>query len=257
MSIQIQDYEARLTETEDERRLVRRLRYKCFVEEEGASVIPEMKRLREEWDEFDVRADYMVVFHKKKVVGTYRIITREIAKKSGFYTETEFNLKKIKRVRKHIAEMSRACVDSEYRDNAMVIRMLWMGLAEYVKQKNIKLLFGVASWHGANPNASAQALSYLYYKHLAPPLLRPAVITKNFAKGVDKKLGKMNLLPRKAVSENLAFAQMSPLIRGYLRLGAEFGRGVFVDRPFNTYDVFVILRIKKLAPTYRRHFMGE
>lgn len=256
MSIKIQDYEVRLAKNEAERRLVRQLRYKCFVEEEGAHPTAEQKKLREEWDGFDSHADYMVVFHRGEAVGTYRIITREIAKITGFYTETEFSLGKIKRVRGRIAEMSRACVDPDYREDGMAIRMLWLGLGDYVKKNEIRLLFGVASWNGANPRESAQAIAYLYHNHLAPLSLRASVIKKNFAKGVDRRLGRMNIVPKRAVDKALAFAQMSPLIRGYLRLGAEFGRGVFIDKPFNTYDVFVVIQVSRLNPAYKQRFIG-
>ena len=48
----------------------------------------------------------------------------------GFYTENEFNISKIKKYHGNIAEMSRACVDPTYRENALVMRMLWAGLGE-------------------------------------------------------------------------------------------------------------------------------
>ena len=49
---------------------------------------------------------------------------------------------------------------------------------------------------------------------------------------------------------------MPPLIKGYLRINATFGRGVFVDKPFNSYDVFVMLRTKDMDSVYRKHFFG-
>ncbi len=55
----------------------------------------------------------------------------------------------------------------------------------------------------------------------------------------------------------MAKKQMTPLIKGYLRLGASFGKGVFIDAPFNTYDVFVLLQSKNIAATYQKHFLGS
>lgn len=258
MTIKVRDYEVRLTRTKEERRMVRQLRYKCFVEEEGAHPTDEQRALGEEYDEYDTYADYMAVLHDGHVVGTYRIITRESADKiGGFYTETEFDLRKIKKTRGEIAEMSRACVDAEYRTNGLVMRMLWMGLAEYVLKNKVTILFGVPSFVGTNPADSAQAISYIYYNHLTPQSLRATVLPEKFAPGINPKLSKMNILPRVFVDKEKAYAQMPPFIKGYLRLGATFGKGVFIDRPFNTYDLFVCLQTKNASRAYQKHFAGS
>ncbi len=55
----------------------------------------------------------------------------------------------------------------------------------------------------------------------------------------------------------MAVHEMTPLIKGYLRLGARFGRGVFVDAPFNSYDVFVLLKTRDIKPAYQKHFLGR
>lgn len=258
MAIKVRDYEVRLTRNKDERRQVRQLRYDVFVEEEGASATDEQRNLREEYDSFDRYAEYLAVFHNGKIVGTYRIIDRNAAEKmDGFYTESEFNISKIKKVDGNIAEMSRACVNREYRDNALVMRLLWAGLGEYIVRRKIAILFGVASWVGTKPVESAQAISYLYYNHLSPLGLRATVLSENFAPDVNPKLSRMNILPREFVDEADARRQMTPLIKGYLRLGATFGRGVFIDKSFNTYDVFVMVQTKKIDAAYQKHFLGR
>ena len=258
MAIKVRDFEVRLTRNKEERRMVRQLRYDVFVAEEGATPTDEQKELHEEFDEFDKFAEYMAVFHNDKIVGTYRIIDKKAADKmGGFYTETEFNMSKIKKASDNIAEMSRACVAAEYRENALVMRMLWAGLSEYVLRRRIAVLFGVASWTGQKPVESAQAISYLYYNYLSPLRLRARVIPERFADGVDQRMSKMNILPRAFVDEELAKKQMTPLIKGYLRMGATFGQGVFIDKPFNTYDVFVMLQTKNMDAAYQKHFYGR
>jgi len=258
MAIKVRDFEVRLTRNKEERRMVRALRYAVFCEEEGAFATEEQKNLREEYDSFDRFAEYMAVFHNGIVVGCYRIIDREAAEKMGhFYTESEFNISKIKKVRGNIAEMSRACVDVRYRENALVMRLLWAGLSEYVLRRKVRVLFGVASWVGQKPGLSAHAISYLYYNRLAPARLRATVLTENFHEGVNPALSRMNILPEVFVDEEEALRQMPPLIKGYLRVGADFGKGVFVDKGFNTYDVFVILQAKNMSATYQKHFLGR
>ena len=258
MAIKVRDYEVRLTRNKEERRQVRQLRYDVFVEEEGASATEEQRNLREEYDSFDRYADYLAVFHNGKIVGTYRIIDRNAAEKMGsFYTELEFNISKIKKYNGNIAEMSRACVDKAYRDNALVMRMLWAGLGEYIVRRKIAVLFGVASWVGTKSVESAQAISYLYYNHLTPLKLRATVLSENFAEGVNPKLSRMNILPREFIDEVDARHQMTPLIKGYLRLGATFGKGVFIDKAFNSYDVFVMVQTINIDAAYQKHFLGR
>ncbi len=257
MSIKVRDFEVRMTRTKEERRQVRALRYRVFVEEEGASATEEQKNLREEYDSYDRFAEYLGVFHEGRVVGTYRIINRDAAEKmGGFYTETEFDISKIKKSGANIVEMSRACVAPEYRENALVMRLLWAGLGEYIMRHKIGIVFGVASWTGTNPAESAQAISYLYYNHLSPLSLRATVESTKLVPGVNPKLTRMNILPEVFVDANIARRQMTPLVKGYLRINATFGRGVFIDKPFNSYDVFVMLRTKDMDALYRKHFFG-
>jgi L-ornithine Nalpha-acyltransferase len=49
---------------------------------------------------------------------------------------------------------------------------LWNGLADYVLERGIDVLFGVASFHGTDVAGLAQPLSWLYHHHLAPPDMR-------------------------------------------------------------------------------------
>ena len=257
MAIKVRDFEVRFTRNKEERRQVRQLRYTVFVEEEGASATEEQKQLREEYDSYDRFAEYLAVFHQGRVVGTYRIINRDAAEKmGGFYTESEFDISKIKKSGANIAEMSRACVDPAYRDNALVMRLLWVGLGEYIVRNKIGIVFGVASWAGTNPAMSAQAISYLYYNHLSPLRLRATVDTTKLVEGVNPKLTRMNILPEVFVDRAEAMRQMTPLVKGYLRINATFGRGVFIDKPFNSYDVFVMLQTKNMDAVYRKHFFG-
>jgi len=259
MAIKVRDYEVRLIRNNAERRQARQLRYRVFVEEEGAMPTEEQKELREEYDDYDRYADYMGVFHGDKLVGTYRIITPESAEKmGGFYSEIEFDISKIKKVRGNIAEMSRACIAPEYRDNSLVIRMLWLGLGDYIVKKRICVLFGMASWFGVKPLQYAMATSYLYYNHLAPLSLRTRVDYDKLREGVNPKMTKMNILPKEFVIKEDAYAQMGAVLKGYLRLGAKFGNGVSLSNDsFPSYSILVILQTKEISKAYQKHLMGN
>ena len=258
MAIKIGDYEVRLTNTEEERRQVRQLRYKVFCEEEGAMATKKQKDLHEEYDKYDTYAEYLAVFHKGKIIGTYRIIDRNAAEKmGGFYSETEFDISKIKNSGKNIAEISRACIAKEYRDKKTPLRLLWMGLNEYIEKNKIDMLFGMVSWVGTNPLDSSEAISYLYYNHLSPSNLRATVDRNNLPKGIDKNLTKMTILPKDSVNFNVARKKMPSLLKGYLDLNATVGDGVFVDKQFNSHEIFMVLRTSDINPVYKKFFTSR
>jgi putative hemolysin len=259
MAIKIRDYEVRLVRGKEERKLVRQLRYKCFTEDAGWSMTEEQKELKEEYDDWDLHADYMGVFQGDRIVGTYRILDRAAAEKSGgFYSESEFDISKIKRRRGNIAEMSRACVDADYRDDGLVLSMLWLGLGEYVLRNKIQILFGLGSWwKSSNPADTAQAISYLYYNHLAPLGFRAVVDLDKLDPAVDPRMTRMNILPKAFVDKDRAFKELPPLIKGYLRLGGMVGKGVSISAKEDDYSVFVMCLTKDINKAYQKRFTGN
>lgn len=259
MAIKIREFEVRQTRNKEERKLVRQLRYRCFVEESGLPATEEQKELCEEYDNYDTHAEYMAVFHKGLIVGTYRMIDRAAAEEmGGFYTETEFDITKIKKRRGNIVEMSRACVDKEYRDEGLVMSMLWLGLGEYVQRNRIHLLFGVGSFFGGtNPADVAQAMSYLYYNHLAPPSLRVDVDFEKLDPSVNPKMTRMNILPKAYVDKEKAYKEMPPLIKGYLRLGGMCGKGICIIPKETDRDVFMMVLTKNINKAYQKRFTGN
>jgi L-ornithine Nalpha-acyltransferase len=43
-------------------------------------------------------------------------------------------------------------------------------------------------------------------------------------------------------------------VKGYLRVGAMIGDGAFVDRQFNTVDVFVVMPVERITSRYAERF---
>jgi putative hemolysin len=107
-------------------------------------------------------------------------------------------------------------------------------------------LFGCASLHGADPHLHAAELSYLFHHHLAPPELRATALPPY---RVD-----MNRLPAAAIDTRAAARALPPLVKGYLRVGAMVGDGGFVDRQFNTVDVFVVMPVDRITSRYAERF---
>jgi len=155
-----------------------------------------------------------------------------------------------------VLELGRSCVAADYRARS-TMQLLWSGLAAYVFQHDIKLMFGCASLPGRDPMVHKEALSYLYYHHLAPPSLRPKALPDRY---VD-----MRLLPPESVSAvdgmdkvkvdpRLGGSNLPPLIKGYLRVGAYVGDGAVIDHQFNTTDVCIVVKTDLMADRYIKHY---
>ena len=123
---------------------------------------------------------------------------------------------------------------------------LWSGLAAYVLEHKIEILFGVASFHGSDLAALAGPLSILHTRHLAPPELR----VRAHATGYQT----MDLLSTDRLDRRSAMLQMPALIKAYLRLGGFVGDGAFIDRAFNTTDVCLVMDTARMNPRYSGYY---
>jgi L-ornithine Nalpha-acyltransferase len=255
-----------VTETRLEVRLARRrqdvaaaqaLRYRVFYKEMGAAPDLRAKVLRRDVDRFDGVCDHLLVIDRARrrrsilpifgcVAGTCRLIRRDIAnRRGGFYSAGEFDLTPLLERADECLEVGRSCVDPEYRSRAVIDR-LWSGIAAYIRTHAITVLFGCASLPGTNPLRLAQPLSFLHHHHLAPQEWCPRAVPARY---VD-----MRILPPAAVDPRVAWADLPPLLKGYLRLGAMIGEGAVVDRQFNTTDVCVVLPTERLTERYLRRY---
>lgn len=242
----------KLAENAGELRAAQRLRYRVFVEEMGAEVDAEGHEQRLESDRFDPYFDHLLLIDRtiddpmENVVGVYRLLRSEIAIGGcGFYSASEYDLTKIEQSGRRSVELGRSCVDRAYRGGA-ALPLLWQGLADYVLSRQIEILFGVASFHGRDPLAFRQALSYLHHNHLAPEDLR-VTARPDHAQAMD-------LIPANAIDRPAALRQIPPLIKAYLRLGGCVGEGAYIDREFNTVDVCVLMDTARMSDKHRARY---
>ena len=244
--------QVRLAEGAAEIDAAQALRYRVFYEEMGAKPTAEMAGRRRDFDDFDELCDHLLVIDHAKgkgadaVVGTYRLIRREMATRHGsFYSAAEYDLGKIPEFPGEILELGRSCNDPAARSGA-VARLMWRGISEYVFHYRIAVMFGCASLHGTDPDALALPLSYLHHFHRAPPELA--------MRAVDGRYVEMNRMAKEAIDPARAQALLPPLIKGYLRLGGFVGDGAVIDYPFNTTDVSIIVKTDLVTDRYYRHY---
>jgi len=242
--------EVRLAQTLAEIEAAQRLRYEIFYREMAAKPTAEMMAASRDFDEYDTVCDHLLVIdhelpEEQSVVGTYRLIRREMAARRGsFYSSSEFDVSRLADYPGEILELGRACVAPAYRGRG--INLLFRGIAGYASRYNIELMFGCASLPGIDPQALALPLSYLYYYYLAPPALRATAIPDKY---VD-----MRQIPSQEIDTAVAMLQVPPLLKAYLRLGGFIGDGAVIDRQFQTTDVCVIVKTDLITEKYARHY---
>jgi len=235
-----------------------RLRYRVFVRELGGDgpLVDHVRGL--ERDAFDDVADHLVLVDPAReatgpdcpapdhVVGVYRLLPGDRADRTGgFYCDAEYDLSPLRASGRRLLELGRSCVAPDYRGGTGMF-LLWNALADYVLDHGIELLFGVASFHGTDPEALAMPLSWLHAHHLAPEALR--------VRALPGHSQRMDLIPAARLDRRAAMAAMPALIKAYLRLGGFVGEGAFVDRAFNTTDVCLIMDTASMSARHRGYY---
>ncbi len=240
--------EVRLAKSERDIKAAQLLRYDVFYEECGAQPDETVARLKQDVSPIDDFCDVLLVIDHacNKIVGTYRFMLREAAiQYGGYFTANEFDVSKVISFPGQIMELGRSCVHKDYRTKP-TMQLLWRGIGAYIQLNQVNLCFGCASFIGTDVSKYAQALSYLYHNHLAPPEIR--------AKALSHHYQEMNLIPPSKINAKEAMRQLPPLIKGYLRLGGFVGEGAFVDVPFNSIDVCIIVKKEMMTERYSQRY---
>lgn len=199
-------------------------------------------------DKYDCLCDHLICYDliNEEVAGTYRLVLEEHIRNIGsFITESEYDISKLKTEK--LLELGRAVVKEEYR-NGGVIKLLWRGLITYAKLNNVNYMFGTGSFQGVNPSEYEHALSYIYYNHLSPQDVRVQANTESRSN--------INLIKQEELDLRKAKEQMPALIKGYIKIGATFGEDAFIDIPFNSVDVFVLLNVDEVNPAILKRFLA-
>ena len=222
-------------------REAQRLRYTVYAEVMGARLDSAAEGI--DRDIFDPYCEHLLVRDgdSDEIIGTYRILTPHAAKKiGGFYSDNEFDLTRLANIRNRTAEVGRSCVHPDYRNGA-TIGLLWAGLAQYMKRNGYDYLIGCASISMADGgHVAASVYREVAKKHLSP---------------VEWRVFPRCALPLEALNDQLD-AELPPLIKGYLRLGAYIGGEPAWDPDFNTADLFILAPMNRMNPRFTRHFFG-
>ena len=165
------EFRVALARSASDLRAAQRLRYDVFVEELGGGGPLVDHDARREKDRFDPFFDHLILYDDAadaRVVGVYRMLRAAKAQEAGaFYSEDEYDLTPLKVSGRSLLELGRSCVHVDYRGGPAMYH-LWNGLAQYVVEHGIDVMFGVASFHVTDVDSLAAPLSLLHHRHLAP-----------------------------------------------------------------------------------------
>lgn len=238
--------ELRLASSRYERTEAQRLRFEVFNLELRLGLTSSLANGMDQ-DAHDGHCDHLLVIDTDRdcLVGTYRLLSFDRVPSFGFYSESEFDLTNVKRSGLRLLELGRSCVALEYRDGK-VIRLLFHGIAEYLRRCGADALMGCASIHDTDPSDLSAVRDLLSRRFTADPELR-----------VTPRRGfEVPPFPVPSpVDETSTFRKLPPLFKGYLRMGAKVCGPPAYDRQFGTTDYFVLAKTRDIVHRYSRRFL--
>jgi len=240
-------FELRLARDATDLALAQSLRYEVFVAELGGDGDMVDHGARLEADRFDPFFDHLMLLDHSRdgnpCVGVYRLMRAAQAREAGqFYSDDEYDLSGLRASGRQLLELGRSCLHPDYRGGSAMMH-LWTGLAGYVEAHGIELMFGVASFHGTEIAPLAAPLSFLHHRHLAPRPIRVHAHKSGFQR--------MDLIAESDLDRAAASRAIPSLIKGYLRMGGFVGEGAYIDRPFNTTDICLVMDVANIPARQR------
>jgi putative hemolysin len=229
----------------DEVRAAQKLRYDIFAGEMGARLSTAVPG--HDIDLFDNFCEHLLVCDEitGQVVGTYRVLTPVQAQRVGStYSDTEFDLTRLRSLRERMVELGRSCVHKDYRHGG-VIMALWGALGAFMVRNQLDTMIGCASI----------------------PMLHNGVVSGDLAASIWRKVAATHLAPIEyhvrprlplPIEQLDASLDVEPpaLIKGYLRLGSKVLGPPAWDPDFNSADLPMLMRLDDLPARYRKHFLG-
>jgi putative hemolysin len=226
-----------------------RLRYDVFTSTPGFA-LPGAGDGQTDVDRFDEYCDHLLVRDDDtgELVGCYRMLAPPGAiAAGGLYTATEFDVRAFDPLRPSLVEMGRAVVREGHRNGGVVL-LMWAGILAYLDRYGYDYVTGCVSVPIGGESKDEAAGSqlrgvrdFILTRHAAPPQYRVYPHRPVLVEG--RPIDEIPPPPRPAVP---------PLMRGYLRLGAQVCGEPAHDPEFGVGDFCVLLNKQRADTRYLR-----
>jgi len=224
-----------------------RLRHDVFTSEPGFALAGAADG--RDADRFDEHCDHLLVREDRsgELVGCYRMLPPPGAiAAGGLYTATEFDVTALDPLRPSLVEMGRAVVREDHRNGGVVL-LMWAGILAYLDRCGYDYVAGCVSVPvcGADeptPGSQIRGVRDLVRRRHAAPAeytVRPYRPVAVDGRGLDD-------------IEPPARVAMPPLMRGYLRLGAQVCGDPAHDPDFGVGDFPALLDKRQADTRYLR-----
>lgn len=224
-----------------------RLRHDVFTSEPGFALAGAVDG--RDADRFDEFCDHLLVREDTsgELVGCYRMLPPPGAIAAGcLYSATEFDVGALDPLRPSLVEMGRAVVRRDHRNGGVVL-LMWAGILAYLDRCGYDYVTGcvsvpVAGVPGEPPGTRVRGVrDFVRRRHAAPEAYtvrpyRPVVVD---GRGLD------DIAPPERVT-------LPPLMRGYLRLGAQVCGDPAHDPDFGVGDFPALLDKRDADTRYLR-----
>lgn len=178
------------------------------------------------------------------LVGCFRLLPiRSGSEVHRSYAAQHYELSRLESFAGPMVELGRFCIRPDLRD-ADVLRAAWGALTVYVDREGIEMLFGCASFAGADWRAHAEALAMLRARHLGPAQWRPRIKAPTVVRFAQRL--------RRAPDARQAMRDMPSLLRTYLAMGGWVSDHAVVDLDMNTLHVFTGVEIGRIPAARSR-----
>jgi putative hemolysin len=224
-----------------------RLRHDVFTSEPGFALAGATDG--RDADRFDEFCDHLLVREDNsgELVGCYRMLPPPGAiAAGGLYTATEFDVTGLDTLRPSLVEMGRAVVREDHRNGGVVL-LMWAGILAYLDRCGYDYVTGCVSVPVCGPDEQTPGSQirgvrdFVRRRHAAPVqyTVRPYRPVTVDGRGLD------DIDPPARVA-------VPPLMRGYLRLGAQVCGEPAHDPDFGVGDFPALLDKRRADVRYLR-----
>lgn len=224
-------YRARLAQTDDDIARAQALRGLAFGRPGGV-----------DRDTHDRDCQHVLIEHRDldALLCCYRArLSRNGADVGASYAAQFYDLAPLAQFSAPMLELGRFCLHPDHHAPD-ILRMAWGAMTRQVDAAQVGLLFGCASFAGADPDRHRDALGYLGARHIGPDEMRPA-------QKAPQICDLATLVGGRDTPQGLP-----PLLRTYLGMGGWVSDHAVIDHHMDTLHVFCAVPIATIPAARQR-----